>query len=475
MEWTRRSVIAGAGAAMLVPWRAQATATLLPPEALRADLALLRDAWITIHPGLHRYLTPAAFQRMFARADRWAAKPRTLAETYLQLAHMAAQIRCGHSYPNPLNQSEAVDSALFAGRDRLPFTFDWIEGRMIATGGALEPGTEVAAVDGVASRRLLAAMLPLARADGGNDAKRVAQMALRKGERYQAFDVYRPLLFPPQRPGETEITLAGGARRRLAALTESEKQAAGGRPDDAGWRFAMRGRTGIFTLPDWALYDRKWDWRGFLDTAVDRMIAEGAAGMVVDLRGNEGGLDCGDVLLERMVTAPAAKPLRHKRVRYRKVPDRLAPYCDTWDRSFQDWGQAAVGPDAAGFYALPADADDILRPRGTRFAGHMAVLIDATNSSATFQFAGLAKMMVDAILVGAPTGGNLRGINGSGYFFFRLPRTGLEMDIPLVGMFPEGPLPPDRGIEPDIRVVPSVADIAAKHDPVMTAALRALG
>ena len=45
-------------------------------------------------------------------------------------------------------------------------------------------------------------------------------------------------------------------------------------------------------------------------------------------------------------------------------------------------------------------------------------------------------------LVGQPTGGNQRGINGGAFFFATLPNSKIEVDLPLIAAFPDGP-PPD--------------------------------
>ena len=77
-------------------------------------------------------------------------------------------------------------------------------------------------------------------------------------------------------------------------------------------------------------------------------------------------------------------------------------------------------------------------------------------------------------LCGGPTGGNLRGINGGAFFFLRLPASGLEVDVPLIGRFPQTPMP-DAGLMPDIAVQDTAADIAAGRDSVMDAAMAVLG
>lgn len=69
-------------------------------------------------------------------------------------------------------------------------------------------------------------------------------------------------------------------------------------------------------------------------------------------------------------------------------------------------------------------------------------------------------------LVGQDTGGNQRGINGGAFFFLRLPHSGIEVDVPLIAQFPAGGVEamPDAGLEPDVAVIPSTADMAEGVD-----------
>ena len=101
------------------------------------------------------------------------------------------------------------------------------------------------------------------------------------------------------------------------------------------------------------------------------------------------------------------------------------------------------------------------------------MLIDATNSSATFQFAENIQRHHLGTLIGQPTGGSQRGINGGAFFFVRLPHSGIEMDLPLIGTFPPSPAP-DAGIAPDILIKPTTSDVASGQDDALEAALRAM-
>ncbi len=473
---TRRQFVAGTLAAAL------ARPTLAAPltaDAVRGDLAIFADAYRQLHPGLDRYLGADRFSAMVeAERTRLSAGPADTAALYLALARLTAAVRCGHSYPNPVNQSDAVLHSLLDGRDRVPFAFRWLGGRAVVTrvllpGLPLKLGDAIEALDGVPMDRLLARLLPLARADGHNDAKRRALMQVDGRGRYNAFDVYRPLVSPARGDGTVEARV-DGRTLHLPAMTDAERQALAGETDDGGWRFVIADGAGRLTMPTWALYNSPFDWRGFIVSAIEALNAADARGLVVDLRDNEGGQDCGDVLLAHLTDRPVALPAFERRVRYRQVPEGLRPYLDTWDRSFFDWGDAARVSDQPGFYRLERDADDrpgaMLPPASPRFAGPVAVLISPTCSSATFQFAQMIQASGRAVLVGEPTGGNRRGINGGAYFFLSLPGSGLEVDLPLIGYFPLSPQP-DAGIEPDVTVAPTRAQIAAGHDPALARAL----
>ena len=477
----RRAVLLGGGAAALAaPALAQAPAAPAPaapvvtPAALRADAAILRRAYETLHPGLKRYMDDAALARAWSALDAELARAEGLGPAFLAFGRFTSKVRCGHTFLNPANQGRLVREALLDAPRRLPFRFRWINGAMVVTEPAapgLNRGDAVTAVDGVPASDLLARLMPLSRTDGGNDAKRIANLEVRGAERYAAFDVFLPLLQPVGDSVRLRLREPAGRARTLEAPALTLAQRRGGQPEDPPrdaerFTFALADGVGLLTMPTWALYNSTWDWRAWLNARIDDLIEARARGLIVDLRGNEGGQDVGDVIAARLINRDLPMPRYVSKVRYRRTPDDLNPVLDTWDDSFRDWGAAAVEPAVDGFYRLTREderADIPLRPTGRRFTGAVIVLTDATNSSATFQFAQLAQGSGLARLVGRPTGGNRRGINGGAYFFLRMPNSRIEADLPLIGYFPETPQP-DAGLRPDVAVPLTAADIAAGRD-----------
>jgi hypothetical protein len=334
----------------------------------------------------------------------------------------------------------------------------------------LPVGSVIKAIDGVPAQTILQRLTPLVRADGHNDAKRRALLSPTGADAVETFDVLRGLSYGAPKDGKFNVRFRApgttrDARVDLPAIDLAQRQkfitAIDPRSDQPIWTWAM-GKDGIalLTMPGWALFNSKWDWQSWLNDRLSSL--SGAKGLIVDLRENEGGNDCGDLILARLAGRDIERPAARRLVRYRRVPEALNAVLDTWDDSFRDWGTEAR-PYNAHFLELPREDGDVIAAKGPRVAVPMAVLTSAQNSSATFQFAGLVRASGLGQLIGGATGGNRRGINGGAFFFARLPESGIEFDVPLIGYFPETPQP-DAGFLPDIAVTNSAADIAAGRD-----------
>ena len=173
---SRRAALRGAAIIGVTALLGRAGAAPIRSGDFSGDAELLAHAYGALHPGLHRYNSTSQMDARFMALRQTLAGRPTLPNAYLALARCTAAVRCGHSYPNFYNQSDTVQSALFDQPDKLPFLFRWIGDRMIVTRDVsqppLPPGTEVRAIEGVAAGRLLRGLIPFARADGHNDAKR---------------------------------------------------------------------------------------------------------------------------------------------------------------------------------------------------------------------------------------------------------------------------------------------------------------
>ena len=469
------------------PWGARAQQPAAPSAAslaaaaeLAGDVELMRDILGSLHPGLLRYNSPLQLDAAMAPFKRAFTTAPDLEQRFLALSRFLALLKCGQSRANVFNQAPAAAAELFDRKTRLPLTMRWIGDQMIVTASSvlrerLPPGTWIGAVNGVPSARMLATLLPAIPADGSNDARRRSLLGLRGQTPLETFDVLQGLVYgePPGGVFRLDVRTPDGAigSVEVPALTMAERHAQlAATPADGvrwDWRIDEPG-VAVLTMPTWALQDSAWDWRAWLRERLDELATDTAAkALIVDLRGNEGGLDCGHPVLERFLSADSVLPMR-RLVRFQTTPEHLNRHLDSRDESLRRLGAKARRFDSR-FFALP-DSDAPLRPQGARLLLPLWVLVDAANSAATFSFAQRVRASGAGKLVGETTGGNLRGHNGGAFFFVRLPASGLEFDLPLIGSFPLQPAP-DAALAPDVKVEVTAADIAAGRDRVLERAL----
>ncbi len=486
----RRHFLTAAGAATTAAFAFPAIvrAASIAPKA-SGDIALVREILTTLHPGLYRYQSPMGIDAGLKALEKSWAETDASDQRYLSFARFLSTIKCGHSYPNFFNQKAEIRKALFDPDTptRLPFGFKWIGEQMVVLEdqsgtGKLVRGSIVKTVNGVHAKSIIARLMPYVRADGNNDGKRRALLSATGADELETFDVFYGLVYGPPKGGVHRLTVrqpgaVSDSRVDLAPITLKQRQAFIKAPDIRSdqpvWDWTMReDGIAVLKMDGWAMYNSKWAWQPWLNDRLDSL--KGTKGLILDIRENEGGDDVGDVILSRLAGKDIVKPKVRRLVRYAKVPEHLNRYLDTWDPSFRDWSADVERYNDRFFLQKGPMAETVIPAKGPRIDVPIAVLTSAQNSSATFQFASLAKATGLGTLIGETTGGNQRGINGGAFFFARLPESGFEFDVPLIGYFPDGPTPPDAGLKPDIAVTLTAQDVAAGIDRVMDRAVAQL-
>jgi hypothetical protein len=403
----------------------------------------------------------------------------------VQVSRLAANVRCGHTWASPYNQSERLRNSTLNRADKLPLTLRWVQGRAWVTGstaGGVETGDELLTINGQPMADIAAALLPCLRADGrgpDSDGKRWAQ--LDSGGQGGAMDRLFPLVFAPvATPAGPSYTLqlrAGpGAAVRTAtvpAALQADRDRALPPAPSAEWTLAVQGDTAVLTVPTFAFWRGNFDARAFINRSFETLRT--VPFLVIDQRRNEGGDDSlGLALLAQLLRAPASLPLPQSSSAYERAPYELARFLDTWNFGFFDrTGQVTRlpnGTDALPRYALPARSPVRIDPVATPYAGRTVLLVGPENSSAGFLFAHAVKATGAATLLGQPTSGNQRGLNGGELAWITLPLSGVAVDIPLLAHTAAGD-PPDAGVQPHVRVEPRFEDAQNGVDTQMLAAL----
>ena len=462
---------------------AQVAAPELKTDDAQRDLRILKRAFTELHPGLYRYTTPAALDAEFAAAEAAVAQGASRGQMFLLASRLAASVHCGHTWTNRYNQRQDVQDLVFNRADKLPVTLRWLQGRALVTGSmapGVAAGAELLAIDGRPVAQISAAVLPTLRADGlheGALAKRWSQ--LDSGPNGGAMDRVFPLLFAPQ-AGQYVLSVLdirdreGAAPRSVSVpavtLAVRDRHLP---PPSTDWQLRIEGDTAVLTLPTFAFWRSAFDPKAFLDSRFEQL--RGVPYLVIDQRRNEGGDDSiGHRLMAHLLRQPFTLPSFRVESAYERAPYDLVRFLDTWDHGFFDrTGQVTrqTGNDSTSRnWRLPDQPGKRIEPVAAPYAGRVVLLVGPQNSSAGFLLARDLKASGAAVLVGQPTGGNLRGLNGGQLAWVTLPASGVAVDIPLIGAF-EPSNPPDAGVLPDRAVAPRWADAVAGVDAEMAAAL----
>jgi len=453
-------------------------------EQATRDARILRRALTELHPALTKYRTREEIDAAFARWDARAAAARTRGEMFLAASELTAAIRCSHTWPQTrYNQSEAVLQLLNGGADKLSCLFAIAEDRWLITATAvdtLRDGDEILAVDDVPVAEITRSLLPYVRADGAANHKRIEQIDQRWGHPGM-FDFLWPLLRPAvdgtrrltvHRDGRTSAVTVGGLSldQRLQALRARGYQA----PDNT-WRLRIDGATAVITLPTFAFFNGQFDGKAWLRDAFDQIKRAPVTRLVLDLRANEGGNDgLGEEVLSYLLKAPFVVEPGSPLGAYERVPYVLARFLETWDYDFFDrTGRVEKLGERTYLLKYRMEQERRIVPQAAAFSGRVVALVGPRNSSATSVLARRLQQTRAAVLVGQPTGGNRRGLNGGEIAWIRLPGSGVAVDIPLVAQNPAQD-EPDASTVPDVEVARTFADLQSGVDREMAAALRAL-
>ena len=470
----------------------------LQPEQLMEDFKLIETMVLDVHPGTYRYNDQASIQKVLAELKSRFQQPLTHGEAYLAMSRVTAQIKCDHTKVGFNNQKKTINSVIHRQRDKLPFTFKWIEGKMIVVynasqAKALKRGTEILSINGVAVSDIQTAMLPYIAADGATDKNRFVKMEVEGFNfRYNAFDVFYPLLFPlTSEKLSLEVKNPGSlasSKITVKTLTRTDRyQILTARyPDfpktrNEMWDFQITDKNvGILTLNSFGLMGWKrmtLDYKQFLADAFAKLKEKEVEHLIIDIRKNNGG---NDEIKHELFTyfdidrKLAGIPDREGRSRYRTFPEGLKSYIQTWGDN--PW-YFNLEPDredkTAGYYIFEEQIDKSNWPKEKKnaFSGKIYLLSSPGNTSLAYYTTRDFKKYKVGTVIGKETGGNLRGINGGQILFLRLPNSGIEIDFPVVGGFTFGDQP-NQGVLPDVETQTSLQDFLEERDVEMETAMK---
>lgn len=465
---------------------------MLTPVQAASDVALLRRALETIHPGLYLYVPKPEMDAAFARLEAQARAPIATLALHREIARLLAGIHCDHSKPE---LPEAIERWRQTNASHLPFRFRLIEGRMIVLSGALPTGAEVTAINGKPVPQILNAVAPLVAYDGDTDQAVSVKIADDSDLGGSDLDEYWPGLFgapdqwviswkmPGDKRGQTQ-TRAPISFAQWRQLDAPDGKYRGELYNGITWQLA--GKTARLKIDTFVNYRNPVAATPFLSGFFKAMREAGTEHLILDLRNNGGGSEDASIALARQLfDAPFTwgKPARLKAIRYGDLPR----FIDSWgnrDTLFNPPESGFVRTADGWFDRIPAgeESDDsagtvehLPVPLAERFTGRLTILTGPQNGSGATRTIAWMKERRAATLVGEDTSGSAEGPTAGQIFNVRLPASGIIVRVPNAWNRTNiASFTPRRGVAADMLVVPTLADFEAGRDRALEVA-RVLG
>lgn len=466
---------------------------LIQPDELLADYKLIEQMILEVHPGTYRYNDEVSIKKELDELKEKFTEPLTHGEAYLAMAKLTASIQCDHTKPGFNNQNTIINAVIHGQPDKLPFTFKWFDGRMFVEYDAtldelLKKGDEVLSINGVSVNEIQRSMLPYIAADGATDNNRISKMEIDGYDfRYNAFDVFYPLLYPFSKKelnleiiqkeaiSPKELIVYSVTREERSTILTSRYTEFPKTKDDL-WSFEItKDDVGVLEVNSFGLMGWKalsLDYKAFLKEVFEEINKKDIENLIIDIRKNNGGNDEMAVELFSYLDikeSVAREVYREGRTRYLEFPEPLKSNVQTWGDD--PWYFNLKTDEKEGRYYIfkedPSKSKFVKKT--TVFEGNIYLLTSSQNTSLAYYSALNFKRHDLGTSIGQETGGNMRGINGGQILFLRLPNSGIEIDLSIMGGFVYGDQP-NHGVKPNIEVPQTLDQFKKGEDAEMNAA-----
>jgi hypothetical protein len=453
----------------------------LQPAQLQQDFDVLTRALEEAHGGLHRFTAKPELDRVFAAARANLNEPMTSLRFASVLSEALAAIHDGHTR---LEYDDATTSALASG-PMLPLRVALEDDRLIITANdtpadsTILPGMELMSINGRPTTSIVKAIAPKLSGDGFIETGKRSRLARSFAQNYWLYVEQATTFTVVARSAAQTVTttLKGVTSAERASSTNPVNTAIAanvarldGSRDTIALSFPQGEDIGVLRI-------RAFDGTTFissLEHAIATLREKRAKGVILDLRGNGGGVDMyGAALVSQFLSGP---------FRYfdRIKVTTIKPSFATWKAStFDDLKNGTTPAPGGGFLVLPKLHPGVSEqpPATAPFPGKLVALIDGGTFSTSADVCAQLRSRTNALFVGEETGGaaegNTSGLNAQ----VVLPNSQLKLKVQMYGYWNAlGPLHPEalqrgRGTMPDVSVLRTTADNMAGVDTAVREAL----
>jgi len=476
MKW-RHALLACALSATVAHGQPATLARTLSVAEAREDFDVLRGAFEEAHGALYRFTPRAELSRRFDGYRARITAPMSPLAFVSLLAEMNAAIGDGHSR----FEYDSATMAAMNGAKVFPLRVNVEGDRLVVRSNdtprdaLIRPGDDIVSINGRTAAELLGEILPRIPGDGSIETGKRYRLSRNFSQLYwifvsqaESFSVVARdaagRTVTAQLDGVVETARAANiAANPVNAQVQANAARLAGPPDNISLRF-LEG-VGYLKI-------RAFDGPTFgavLDSVFRALRADGTESLILDLRGNGGGVD---MYGAKLVSEFADRPFRYfDHIHLASIRPSFA----TWKPSTFDEVREGTVPDPqGGFLATPKLHAGVSEqaPSPDAFAGKLVVLTDGGTFSTSADVTAVLRHMKRATFVGEETAGAYEGNTSGLNALVILPNSRLRLKVQMFGYVNAvSGGRPGRGTIPDHEVVVTVADILRGEDPALRRAV----
>ncbi|PQJ79095.1 S41 family peptidase [Polaribacter porphyrae] len=433
-------------------------------EQLNEDFKILKEAILKIHPGIYRYNDSITLVKNFKKLENKFQKPQTYSETYITISKLISTIKCDHTLASYWNQEPLINAILHKQKNKIPFTFKWVNRKMVVTHSVsnsekIKMGSTIVAINNIETEKILKELTKYISADGNTMHNRVSKTEVDGYNfRFNSFDVLFPLVFNIK--NKIEIELSSGERIKINLLTLEERFEKLTKkysdfpksPQDL-WDFKIVNKDyaylkiGSFSTNRFSI-----DWKSFLKNSFKTLSDNKIKNLIIDIRENQGGMDEASKELEKfLVKKTSIEDQFEGRTRFINFPNNIKKILQNQNAWYYNLREENSIKENSYFIFPKMFAKKPTQNYENSFKGNAYLLTGPKNVSAAFYLAKLFKDHKIGKVIGSETGGNQNGINGGSIIFLKLPNSRINIDMPVAGSFSKD-TKYNGGIIPDISI-----------------------
>lgn len=460
--------------------------TMLSTEQIKTDLALLKKAYETIHPGYTRYTSKHEMNQAWGQIINNAQQTQgmSLGEFYLQIQGALTLLKCDHT---KANLSKTMEKERETEPSYLPFRFTWLNERAFVTvadkQGKLKKFDEIIAIDGRDIKLMVEEVKPYIPYDGYTEWSRNSGVSESLEFKGGAIDHFGALLWEIKPEVTLSVKRADNLEENISlnrvnfkewtSLANSQyspqhfKDAVSFKPVDEDIAYLR--------VDTFVNYREPVDPSDIYDPIFKQIENQNFSTLILDLRNNGGGsTEASAGLLANLISVKTKFKL-DMRVNTLSF-EEIRPYLWTWDKRALDPYRFAFSKNKDNSFSLRSwftDELDTVKPARYAFTGKLIILTSNSNSSGSTNLMAVIKSTRGATLVGEKTGGSAEGVTAGLLFTLTLPESKIRTRIPFfrfdnnVKNYVKG-----MGLMPDIDVPMTVKAFIAGQDPAYKTAIR---